>query len=279
MADAIRVEAHVDPARVIAIAADFLAAEPVRHNLIATLLHRCVDTGSAGRFWTAHDGARVVGITFQSPLDHYAAMTPMPDTAVVATVEQVVADGVVLPGINGEVTASSAFAGRWTECTRSAARPVEAMRLYEVDEVLVPRAPGSVRPATEADHTLAARWLDAFAIETREHRGDVDAVVARRIASRELWLHDDDGPVAIAGVSIPTGGAVRVGPVYTPPDLRGHGYASALVARRSAAARADGLRCLLYADLANPTSNAIYRAIGYAPVAEQVRYEFGAPGA
>ena len=126
---------------------------------------------------------------------------------------------------------------------------------------------------------LATDWLQAFEAETGEPGGDADAVTRRRIASQELWLHDDGGPVAIAGLSIPAGGAVRVGPVYTPPERRGRGYASALVAQRSAAARAEGLRCLLYADLANPTSNGIYRAMGYRPVAELVRYEFDAPRA
>jgi GNAT superfamily N-acetyltransferase len=279
MTDTIRVDRHEDPSRVLAIAEELLGSEPVRHNLIATLLERCVRTGSEGRFWTAHDGPRVVGMTFQSPLHFYATMTPMPPAAVVATVEHVVADGVELPGINGEVAVSSVFAGRWTECTRSAARPVEAMRLYEVLDVVVPPAPGAVRLATEADHELAVAWLTAFEAETGEGGGDADAVTRRRIASRELWIHDDGGPVSIAGLSIPTGGAVRVGPVYTPPERRGRGYASALVAQRSAAARAEGLRCLLYADLANPTSNGIYRAMGYGPVAELVRYEFDAPRA
>jgi predicted GNAT family acetyltransferase len=278
--DAIRIEVDDDPAAVLAAAEEFLTAEPVRHNLIATLLHRCVGTGSAGRFWTAHEAGRVVGVTFQSPLDFFATMTPMPPAAVVATVERTVADGVALPGINGEAAASSVFAGHWTECTGTAARPVEAMRLYEVDEVQVTTAPGAVRPATEADHALVTAWLDAFQVETGEPGGDADTVTRRRIASGELWLRDDGAPVSLAGMSIPVGGATRVGPVYTPPARRGRGYASALVAQRSAAARAEGLRCLLYADLANPTSNGIYRAMGYRSVAELVRYEFDArPGA
>jgi predicted GNAT family acetyltransferase len=277
MADTIRIDAHDDPASVLAVAGEFLDAEPVRHNLVATLLHRCVATGSEGRYWTAHDGERVVGITFQSPLHFFAAVTPMPRAAVEATVERAVRDGVVLPGVNGEAAVSSVFAGHWSECAGTAARPVEAMRLYEVDEVQVPSARGTVRIATEADHELAAAWLHAFEAEVGEPPGDADAVTRRRIASGELWLHDDDGPVCLAGLSIPVGGAIRVGPVYTPPAHRGRGYASALVADRSAAVRADGLRCLLYADLANPTSNRIYRAMGYRAVAEKMRYEFDTP--
>jgi predicted GNAT family acetyltransferase len=272
----ISVVAPDDPREVLVIASPFLAAEPVRHNLVATLLHRCVRTDEPGRFWIAATGDRVLGVTFQSPLHFFATTTPMPPAAAVATVDRIVDDGVELPGVNGEAAVSSGFAGQWTERTRSAARPVEGMRLYEVDDVVVPAASGRVRRATEADRELAAQWLDAFAAETGEPGGDADAVARRRIATGELWFHDDGGSVALTGMSIPVGGATRVGPVYTPPELRGRGYASKLVADRSAVARADGLRCLLYADLANPTSNAIYRAIGYRPVAELVRYEFGA---
>jgi uncharacterized protein len=33
-------------------------------------------------------------------------------------------------------------------------------------------------------------------------------------------------------------------------------------------------RCILYTDLGNPTSNSIYRRIGYRAVAECLRYRF-----
>ena len=38
--------------------------------------------------------------------------------------------------------------------------------------------------------------------------------------------------------------------------------------------RDAGYRCILYTDLANPTSNSIYRRIGYRAVAEALRYRF-----
>jgi predicted GNAT family acetyltransferase len=47
------------------------------------------------------------------------------------------------------------------------------------------------------------------------------------------------------------------------------------VAALSAAVLAsDADTCILYTQLRNPTSNAIYRAIGYEPVREIVRYGF-----
>ncbi|MDH6123134.1 putative GNAT family acetyltransferase [Kitasatospora sp. GP82] len=70
-------------------------------------------------------------------------------------------------------------------------------------------------------------------------------------------------------------GMSRIGPVFTPAELRGRGYASALVAAGSARARTGGAaEVLLFADLANPTSNSIYRKLGYRPVEDCVVLEF-----
>ena len=60
---------------------------------------------------------------------------------------------------------------------------------------------------------------------------------------------------------------IRIGAVYTPPVLRGRGYASACVAAASQSQLDAGrTRCFLLTDLANPTANHIYQAIGYRPV-------------
>ena len=82
-----------------------------------------------------------------------------------------------------------------------------------------------------------------------------------------LW--DDGGPVSLAAYGNPTPTGTRVGPVYTPPEHRGRGYATSLVADLTAERLAAGLGfCFLFTDLANPTSNAIYARIGYEPVAD-----------
>ncbi len=76
-----------------------------------------------------------------------------------------------------------------------------------------------------------------------------------------------------ASAAPPTG--ARIGPVYTPPSRRGHGFATALVAHASAHALAHGVdRCWLHTDLANPTSNAIYQRIGYEWVCEATELRF-----
>ena len=90
------------------------------------------------------------------------------------------------------------------------------------------------------------------------------------------WLvWDDDGPVSLAAYGNPTPSGTRVGPVYTPPEHRGRGYATSLVAELTAERLAAGLAfCFLFTDLANPTSNAIYARIGYEPVADWDQWSF-----
>jgi predicted GNAT family acetyltransferase len=103
----------------------------------------------------------------------------------------------------------------------------------------------------------------------------VAPLVARRVASGQVWVWEDGAPVGFAAVSSPVEGVSRIGPVYTPPEQRGRGYGSALVGTVSAAVRDAGTRCALYAELGNPSANAIYRSLGYQAVAEVLRYRFG----
>src|SRR5690606_3932191 len=99
-----------------------------------------------------------------------------------------------------------------------------------------------------------------------------------RIAARDLFLWWDEHARTLAGYSGRTPGGVRIGYVYTPPEWRGRGYASACVTTLSRRALAGGARfCCLYTDLSNPTSNAIYRRIGYEPVCDAIDIRFEPP--
>jgi predicted GNAT family acetyltransferase len=106
----------------------------------------------------------------------------------------------------------------------------------------------------------------AFEAETaQEEDFDPDLAARGRLASGDLWFWlDDEQPVALAGRSRPAAGVARVGPVYTPPASRGRGYGSAVTAAATQSAVGDGAeQVVLYTDLSNPTSNAIYQQIGY----------------
>jgi predicted GNAT family acetyltransferase len=165
----------------------------------------------------------------------------------------------------------------WTEQTGRPPRVTMHQRVYQLSAVTpLPRATGSLRIATESDTDLVLDWVTAFerealaAILPQSPR----AVIERRIAAGELFLWCDPDPRTMAGWARPTRRAVAVNGVYTPVAFRGRGYATSCVAELSALMLERGFElCVLYTDLGNPTSNAIYTRIGYRPVQDFVMYE------
>jgi predicted GNAT family acetyltransferase len=142
--------------------------------------------------------------------------------------------------------------------------------------------------ATADDRELALRWWIAFGDEVLHEGGPgrhsaetmLDHRLSRAPSSGILLWENGGDPVSLAGWAGPTPNGIRVGPVYTPPELRGSGYATALTAELSQGLLdgrlfEGGRRfCFLYTDLANPTSNAIYERIGYRRVAESAEIVF-----
>ena len=162
---------------------------------------------------------------------------------------------------------------------RVAARPVEAQRICEVERLVIPSdVAGEMRPAGPDDRDLLVAWLHGFNADAGGiGAGDPSTVVNRRLPGGDFWIWDDGGPVSMAASTGPACGVTRIQGVYTPPEHRRHGYAESCVAALSARVLDAGQRCILNTDLANPSSNGIYRRIGYRAVAESLRYEFTTP--
>jgi ribosomal protein S18 acetylase RimI-like enzyme len=265
-----------DPAFVLEKADEFLSSEPVLHNLILSILHARVAQGEPGRYWIAFHGEKAVGLVLQSPLEFPATLTPMEPPAVLAVVDAIAEAGVELPGVNGDAATAARFAGQWSERCKSAATPFQGTRLYELLELgEIPRIDGQLRQAGSSDRSLMIQWTRAFQEEIGESANGTELRVDRGLAAGQLWLWDQNGETTSMAVGRePVRGVVRLAGVYTPPEKRKRGYAEACVYALSKHLRDRGYRCVLYTDLANPTSNSIYRRIGYRAVAEALRYRF-----
>jgi ribosomal protein S18 acetylase RimI-like enzyme len=271
-----RVLSSEDAGFVLRSAEEFLFSEPVLHNLILSILHARAGSGDPGRYWMALHGEKAVGVAVQSPLNFPATLTPMEPRAVPAIVDAIAEAGVSLPGVNGDAATAASFAGQWGERCKSAATPLMGMRLYELLELgEAPRTEGRLRQAGPRDRSLMIQWTRAFQNEIGESANDTELRVDRGLAAGQLWVWDQDGETTSMAVSRePVQGVVRLSGVYTPPEKRKHGFAAACVHTLSKHLRAGGHRCVLYTDLGNPTSNSIYRRIGYRAVAEALRYRF-----
>ncbi len=196
--------------------------------------------------------------------------------AAAAVADAIAESGITLPCINGEAENAAMFAGQWCVRTKSAATPFQGNRLYELLEIgEVPAVEGKLQQAGPKERSLMILWMRAFQHEIGESGDDTELRVDRALAAGQLWLWDRNGETVSMAVSRePVYGVVRLSGVYTPPDRRKHGFAAACVWALSKQLCDAGYRCILYTDLGNPTSNSIYRRIGYRAVAEALRYRF-----
>jgi RimJ/RimL family protein N-acetyltransferase len=171
-------------------------------------------------------------------------------------------------GVTAGQQDATRFAAAWTDLTGASARVMRRSRLFLLG-ALTPLDPpaGAARVATTADRDLLCAWLTEFATETGDSPGPLPGTVDDELSYGGLTLWEAGGiPVAVAGVKRPAAGVVRVGPVWTPPDQRRHGYAAAATAAVSQVALDAGAdSVVLFTDLASEASNALYPRLGYQP--------------
>ncbi|WP_324718147.1 GNAT family N-acetyltransferase [Carboxydochorda subterranea] len=224
---------------------------------------------------------------------------PAPAEPLALIADDLAGGGWAVPGVLAPSPLGRRFAELWQARTGIPFRPGMAQRIYalvrrEGRPVRAPAGvPGRLRRATEEDRELLVRWVTAFAAEALPQEPP-DAARAQRLVDgylqpglqperRGMVLWEDGQPprpVSMAAFTGPTPNGIRVQAVYTPPELRRRGYASACVAALSQWLLDSGYRaCFLFTDRSNATSNHIYQAIGYAPVCDADEFRFGAAGA
>jgi len=166
---------------------------------------------------------------------------------------------------------------QWTRASGGGATVAMRQRSYKLTSLdAVPPTSGILRVATSDDLDLVAEWISQFESEALANIGSrsTKASAARRIAAGDIHLWCDPAPRTMAASARPTKRAIAVGGVYTPPEWRRRGYATACVASLSELLLQRGFElCVLYTDLSNPTSNSIYSGIGYRPVRDFLMFD------
>jgi GNAT superfamily N-acetyltransferase len=221
----------------------------------------------------------VVAALMTPPFPVVLAGSPgTPPGAAAAIAARLAVEERAVSGVNAAPALADAFASEWEGRGRGTRRDSMQQRIYRLRRVCdVPLREGSLRRATVEDADVIEAWTGAFLQEAeREPNADRAREIAqRRIARRELYLWGNPEPRTMVGRSRPTRNTTTVNAVYTPPKHRRQGLATSAVAMLSRALLDEGIaECVLYTDLDNPTSNRIYRRIGYEPVADAVRYRF-----
>ena len=264
-----------DPDEIVALVEPLLAADPVRNTVISSVIAGLRGEDAAG--WCAHRSgdASVLAVRSQrhTPV-HVSAgwddLAPLAD-ALAALASMTAVGGPVL-AVQSLVSALEARG------LVVAARIAE--RLFRLDDLAAPAdVPGAPRLASLEDLTLYTDWYEAFLMEAFGRLPDgfdrARLVEPGGLRSRAwLWI-DGTGAACSMAVRQPAAfGVSRIGPVYTPPELRGRGYGAAATAAATRDVLGDGAVPVLYTDLANATSNKIYQRLGYYPVEDRAHVAF-----
>jgi predicted GNAT family acetyltransferase len=273
------------PAQFMSAAGDFLSQREAEHNLMLGILsglERDPDAYDGPPLLAAVSGndGQIVAAVLRTP-PHNLVMSEVDDLAAIPTlVAGLIGDA--LPGVVGPPKAVRAFADAWTSANGGSWRVGREERIYRLSEVSAPAAgPGAARLADASDRDTIGKWLAEFEREALDEEAEAGMIERAldawlRGGARRFWLwHLDGRAVSMVGAGGRTPNGVRIGPVYTPKPERGRGYASQLTAWVSQTMLDEGRRfCFLYTDLANPTSNHIYQAMGYQPVTDALMVSF-----
>jgi predicted GNAT family acetyltransferase len=209
----------------------------------------------------------VVGVAWRTP--------PYPIGITAVTTEQAVElarlldlpDATMVTGPSGAARAlADAMTGRRAETAR-----IETLYRLDADGITPdsrPRPAGRTRLVVEPDVEQLAPWVLAFNDEAGGVRSpDPVARVRTGLEDGSFFVWDDGTVRCMVGGRDTGGGIARIGPVYTPPEFRGTGVASACVADVARILFDRGAETVtLYADDANRTSTGIYRRLGFRPV-------------
>jgi ribosomal protein S18 acetylase RimI-like enzyme len=274
----------------IAMTTAFRGRDPLRTNVIGSVSLSVADgdrSYDACHWWVVRgDDGDIVGIAMRtSPFT--MIVSDMPSDAARALGDSLGRYDDEVPGIIGPDDVVDAVTKGYADSQSpgSTRATFEQRRdlLYELEELVIPDVEGLGRPARDDETELLAQMLVAFADEATIPPVSLEEArhnIVGKIKSESIFCWDVGGHVvAFAGHAplVATDETVigRVGPVYTPPEHRRHGFGSAVTAHVTRALIEKGARVMLFTDAANPTSNAIYQAIGYRLIDRMIQMGFG----
>jgi GNAT superfamily N-acetyltransferase len=276
----------------IATTTAFRAADPLRTNVMGSVALAVADgdrSYDACYWWIVRDDdGVVVGIAMRT-IPFNMIVSSMPKEAARALGSSLGHHDDAVPGVIGPEDVLDALVAGYVEAKSTGSiRDRFTQRhdlLYELEELVTPDVEGSGRPAREDETETLAPMFVAFAEEATIPSitiTEARANVARQLKLESLFCWEVDGHiVALAGHApiVTTESVVmgRVGPVYTPPEHRRHGFASAVTAHVTRHLIEKGARVMLFTDASNPTSNAIYQVIGFRLIDEMTQMGFKEP--
>jgi predicted GNAT family acetyltransferase len=271
---------YLIPADFLRKAEAFLMENEAENNLIlgqATRLSRGETTGaSPSIFYAVEEDGRLLSAAMHTP-PYRLVLTRGPGPAIATIADYVARKKVDLAGVIGPQEPVTLFTRAWGKLSRDKIKSGHRLRIYQVENLKPPPpVSGTLEPAAPRDLDLLHQWNIAFTKSVEQPlTGNERTMAERSIKEGRLFIWKDPQPVSMAAWAGPTPRGVRINMVYTPPEFRRRGYASAAVSTLTKRLLDSGRKfCFLYTDLGNATSNKIYQQMGYQPVCDITEIDF-----
>ncbi|MDZ8104047.1 MAG: GNAT family N-acetyltransferase [Nostoc sp. DedQUE12a] len=260
---------------------DYLLNQEGLHNLLLGISNRLIENpeyfDEKPYLATVEENGDIVAVAMRTP-PRLLLLSQIKDFQAVELLAQDLSISYSsLPGVNAPTNEAQAFIVAWHSLTGQSYQLKLALRIFQLEKVKpISQVAGYLRLATDSDQKLLKNWYEGFSLEALgKIESDTERWVKQVVQQGTAYLWQDEVPVSIACHIGTTPNGARISIVYTPPEHRRRGYASACVAALSQTLLDRGNKfCFLFTDLANPTSNHIYQEIGYQPVSDWHNYSF-----
>ncbi|WP_408006266.1 GNAT family N-acetyltransferase [Pseudalkalibacillus sp. A8] len=268
----------------------FLLKDEALNNLPLGIMHRCIENeekgisdGTTPFFASITDSKQnMVLILIMTPPYNLGIFGdrshPHLKEAIELAIEKLKALPVNIPGVIGSGILAGLFAESWCAANKISYETAMEQYIFKLTKVNnVCQSPGFIRLATMDDIDLLSKWGYEFSYVTET---PFTKELARKktkefILQESLYVWEDKQLVSMARKARGTSNGISVNYVYTPKEYEKRGYATSCVAELSRILLRDGYGfCTLYTDLSNPTSNSIYKKIGYKPIGDSIVYQF-----
>ena len=265
---------HDSPAAFLAACGKWLEDRDVRHHGLLSLADALSIEGHIHKppffFLHAEDGAEVAG----------CAIFAEPDGLTVSEMTAEAIDSLfgklrhVLPGnpsrVFGPRHSVREIAKRFAEVTGAESRLHSSWNVHVLDKVpnWIP-VKGQYRNCHVSDQELVRAWAREYAIE-KPATLDIEEFFIRKLENGHAYFWFDEVPRSVLTISGVNCSGVRISSVYTPPEYRGRGYASSLVAEATTRLLGqEKLFVTLSTETGDPVSK-LYERLGYAIVGEVI---------
>ncbi|MBM7551872.1 GNAT family N-acetyltransferase [Thalassobacillus pellis] len=275
-----KVKTYKDPNLYFDKVEELLLKKEAMNNLALGVAGRLNDTSNDSKLLAVESDGRTLFMMMKTHPEQWILPACEIDNAVLETVvDYIISNDYEMPGIVGEITIADRFAANYLRKSGKKSHLHMRQWIYRLDEVQeISRTPGSLRKADSNDMLLITNWLKGFGRETGEITiyDDARNLAKRMIGNGSMYIWEVDGkPVSMVNQSRSTKNGTTINAVYTPDLYKGRGYATNAVWRLSRDLLQGGFQfCCLYTDADNPTSNSIYKKIGYYPIGKSVVYRF-----